>query len=96
MNVAARFPLLLLPNDERIEVLRHMDPINLVKISFLSKRAKEIIISRECKAESIQVIIDNTIFIRPLYEYEIPLNNFYLSMRNEYDGSKKVEKPKYI
>ncbi|CAL2038301.1 unnamed protein product [Caenorhabditis brenneri] len=96
MNVAARFPLLRLPNDERIEVLRHMDPINLVKISFISRRAKEMVISRKFKADTIQVIINSKISICLFYNYEIRWDYIRLPMGNENDGLKKVKKPTHI
>ncbi|CAL2038282.1 unnamed protein product [Caenorhabditis brenneri] len=96
VNVAPQFSLLRLPNDERIEVLSHMDPINLVKVSFLSKRAKEMVISSGFEADSIQVIINGMISIRLSYKYKIPSECFHLSMGNEYDFFKKVKKPTHI
>ncbi|CAL2038283.1 unnamed protein product [Caenorhabditis brenneri] len=91
-----RFPLLHLPNDERIEVLRFMIPLQLIKISFLSKRAKEMVISRKFKAESINVFIGDKICIAPFYGHGIPYYMFYLSMEHEGDAPKKVKKPTHL
>ncbi|EGT48857.1 hypothetical protein CAEBREN_01980 [Caenorhabditis brenneri] len=67
-----------------------------IKVSFLSKRAKESVISRKFKAEFVLVFVHDDISIAPFYARGVPFHKFHLFMDQADGGPKTVKKPTHI
>ncbi|EGT48853.1 hypothetical protein CAEBREN_07295 [Caenorhabditis brenneri] len=92
--VAPSFPLLELPSDEIIRTLRLINPVQLLNLSLLSKRAKSTVISCKLKANRIGIYFGNEIKI----DFHFPSSGIYLKFSMDHGtGTRKIiQKPMRI
>ncbi|CAL2038309.1 unnamed protein product [Caenorhabditis brenneri] len=89
------FPLLRLPNEEHLAVLRQMGSNHLFLLSLLSKRAKILVTSANRKAKSVFVLIERKIqFLCPMFQR--PKFDMQLHIWRKPNDPPRVRKPKYV
>ncbi|CAL2038308.1 unnamed protein product [Caenorhabditis brenneri] len=89
------FPLLRLPIDERLAVLRQMGNIHLFVISLISKRAKNLVTSANRKAKTVVVSVERKIkFLCEMFQE--PNFDVELSIWKLPSAPLKVKKPRYV
>ncbi|CAL2038318.1 unnamed protein product [Caenorhabditis brenneri] len=91
-----RFPLTRLPAPCSQNVLRKMTPAELLKLSLLSKKAKDAVVSRNRKIKAIEVTIGNEIKVILDFGNISSITNFKFHMTHERGAPKRVQKPSYI
>ncbi|EGT48981.1 hypothetical protein CAEBREN_12013 [Caenorhabditis brenneri] len=90
-----KFPLLRLPNDERLAVLRRMESIHLFILSLASKQAKILVTSANRKAEAVAISIERIIQFS-CHMFQGAGFAVKLSIWKTSNEPRKVEKPKYV
>ncbi|CAL2038304.1 unnamed protein product [Caenorhabditis brenneri] len=92
------FPLLRLPNDERLAVLRQMEMSHLFTLSLISKRAKNLVKFANRRSRAVVVTIQQKIqFMCRMFPGPIgPKLRVELSIRETPNEPRKVKKPRYV
>ncbi|EGT48994.1 hypothetical protein CAEBREN_15222 [Caenorhabditis brenneri] len=91
-----RFPLTRLPSPCSQNVLRIMTPAELLKLSLISKKAKDAVVSRNLKIREIEVFIGNEIEVILNFGHFSSITDFKFHMTHERGAPKRVQKPSYI
>ncbi|CAL2038307.1 unnamed protein product [Caenorhabditis brenneri] len=89
------FPLLRLPNDERLAVLRQMKSNHLFLLSLISKRAKNLVILRNRKAAAVVVSVKRKIQFS-CHTFQGTGFAVKLSIWKTSNEPRIVKKPKYV